>query len=377
MRFHFLDGFRALAVLLIVAHHSTTGFIVEQLDKNNLSHISYLLSSFTQSGVELFFVLSGVVLMRPYLRTKREFNWLTYIKRRFIRIYPPYFGAVLFASAVIAVNTYFPTWYSAILLKFNVHSFIKQFFLFNQKWDFFNLAWWSLQIEILFYLIVPIIVYLLAKWRGSISIIGHFLIILVSSLLLQNVMLAVAPLKYSSVVVYANLFRSVDYIACFYLGVCLARRDYGYKDQIISSIIGVLLIVLSFYYKPFVYMGFGFIYFTLISFSFANPRFSKYFETKNLIWLGERSYSLFLIHFSVFYLTNYLVSYFVDERSLLYGLLTRGIGVPASLFMAMLLFWFVERRFARGLITSEDFYPPIFYSFFSGKKRVAPNAKSE
>lgn len=375
MRFHFLDGFRAWAVLLIVVHHSATGLFVKLLDEINLDNLSFLVSSFTQSGVELFFVLSGVVLLRPYLRSKKEFNWRTYIKRRVIRIYPPYFGAVLFASVVIALNTYFPTWYSAILLKFNLHSFAKQFFIFNQKWDFFNLAWWSLQIEILFYLVVPIIVYLLVKWKGSINIIGHFLIILMSSLFLQNVMMAVAPDNYSFTIVYANLFRSVDYIGCFYLGVCLARRDYGHKDQIISLIIGVLLIALSYQYKPFVHMGFGFIYFSIISLSFANPGFSKYFKTKNLIWLGERSYSLFLIHFSVFYFANYLVSYFVDERSILYGVLTRGIGVPAALFMAMILFWLVERRFARGLVTSEDFYPPIFHTFFSGKKRIVANAK--
>ncbi|MCW5584361.1 MAG: acyltransferase, partial [Gammaproteobacteria bacterium] len=327
MRFHFLDGFRAWAVLLILFHHSTTSFFVKLLNGINLDHLGFLLSSFTQSGVELFFVLSGVVLMRPYLRSKKEFNWRTYIKRRFIRIYPPYFGAVLFASAVIALNTYFPTWYSAILLKFNVHSFIKQFFLFNQKWDFFNLAWWSLQIEILFYLTVPVIVLLLAKWHGSINIIGHILIILVISLFSQYLMMAMAPNNYSFTVVYANLFRSVDYIACFYLGVCLARKDYTHRDQAISFIIGVLLIVLSYYYKPFVHMGFGFIYFSIISMAFSSPWVSKYLEAKNLVWLGERSYSLFLIHFSVFYLTNYLVSYFVDGRSILYGVLTRGIGV--------------------------------------------------
>jgi hypothetical protein len=41
----------------------------------------------------------------------------------------------------------------------------------------------------------------------------------------------------------------------------------------------------------------------------------------------------------------------------MYGLLTRAIGVPLALFFAMLLFYFVERRQARGLMTDKAFWP--------------------
>ena len=76
-----------------------------------------------------------------------------------------------------------------------------------------------------------------------------------------------------------------------------------------------------------------------------------------MIWLGERSYSLFLIHFSVFYLVDNLSAHLSTHRGMAYGLLSRGIGVPLAFLAAMTLFYFVERRQARGLVTANMFWP--------------------
>src|SRR5476649_1860272 len=40
------------------------------------------------------------------------------------------------------------------------------------------------------------------------------------------------------------------------------------------------------------------------------------------VWLGERSYSLFLVHFNVFYLVNLVLSLFLPGRTAVYGLLS-------------------------------------------------------
>ena len=45
------------------------------------------------------------------------------------------------------------------------------------------------------------------------------------------------------------------------------------------------------------------------------------------------------------------------DRNAYYGLMTRGIGVPLALFAAMLLFYFMERKQARGLLTGTMFWP--------------------
>ena len=76
-----------------------------------------------------------------------------------------------------------------------------------------------------------------------------------------------------------------------------------------------------------------------------------------MLWLGERSYSLFLVHFSVFYLVDNMIARFTPGRNAIYAVLTRGVGIPLGLFAAMLLFHFVERRQAHGLVTGEYFWP--------------------
>ena len=76
-------------------------------------------------------------------------------------------------------------------------------------------------------------------------------------------------------------------------------------------------------------------------------------------WIGERSYSLVLIHVTAFHMTGWLVAFVTPHRGLAYAILTRAIGLPLALVLAMLLFHFVERRFARGLVTADRFWPPL------------------
>src|SRR5437016_3218883 len=89
-RFHFLDGLRGIAASMIVIHHAFTAQIVRAVGKLHVPFLVDFFSFFTQSGVDLFFVLSGVVLLRPYLRKQRPFDTADYFYRRAKRIYPPY-----------------------------------------------------------------------------------------------------------------------------------------------------------------------------------------------------------------------------------------------------------------------------------------------
>src|SRR5512142_3099119 len=89
-RFHQLDGLRAVAVLLVLVHHSASSTIRDSLALHGLRVVGELFFRTTASGVELFFVLSGVVLLRPYLRGDRRLDAPVYAKRRLERIAPPY-----------------------------------------------------------------------------------------------------------------------------------------------------------------------------------------------------------------------------------------------------------------------------------------------
>jgi peptidoglycan/LPS O-acetylase OafA/YrhL len=301
--------------------------------------------------------LSGVLLLRPYLRTDKELKVGQYFKRRITRIYTPYFFAVIFAGLVIAVNTIWPTWYSAILLKFNWTEWLSQFFLFNFNGAYYNLAWWSLQLEVIFYLSIPFLipVFRLSKFLPTI------MIVMALSLCAQFAAAYFLPSLYSTTQLYLSPVLFVDYMMCFTLGCFLAKQSFEVNTAYWSFGLGLILSISSVWYFPLLHSGFAFIYFAFyILIEHNSFSLQKRLSGPLLVWLGERSYSLFLTHFSVLYLVNYLTSYIVEDRSILYAVITRSGGILVSFFVAMVLFYFVERKQARGLQTADQFWPPIY-----------------
>ena len=367
-RFHFLDGLRGIASLMIVIHHSLTAAIVKLILRLKIPFAGDFFHEFTQSGVDLFFVLSGVVLLRPYLRGKRPFETGDYFIRRLKRIYPPYFFALLFGAAVIWYMNTYPTWYNIRGMHqfFSWQETIREAFIFSFFGKYYNLAWWSLQIEVLFYIVVPVIVYCFPKPEKITvrRIVLTILITFVISFMLQHVITAYWWQLYYYKKNLASFGKFIEYPICFLMGIFLASKDFGLKQGyrmvgigILLVATGVILVGKSLVFASVIHSGYGIFYAGIITLAFNVSTFKSFLSKPLLLWLGERSYSLFLIHFSVFYIVDNTISRFLTDRSMLYGTLTRCIGIPAAFFMAMLLFYFVERRQARGLVTGDAFWP--------------------
>ena len=137
----------------------------------------------------------------------------------------------------------------------------------------------------------------------------------------------------------------------------LAARDFKARDAYAFILPGVLLVGASWFYLPIVNAGYGLIYAGVIILAFNVASFRHFLSRPIMVWFGERSYSIFLVHFSVFYLVDNLAALFTSERNIWYGVLSRGAGIPIAIFAGMLLFHFVERRQARGLVTGHIFWP--------------------
>ena len=360
-RFHFLDGLRAIAACMVVIHHSISSNVVRFFDEHHLHYVGTSFTRIFSFGVNLFFVLSGVVLLRPYLRGKRKFKVPEYFYRRFTRIYPPYFVALIFGAFVIWFINAYPTWYN---IKGNhmIFSWLETFkelgiVSFNDA--YYNLAWWSLGVEVIFYLLVPIIVFVypsrakLTDTRLAITILTG----LVVAISLQFIFNKYFPSVYSYSYVKLESTLFIEYLVCFLMGILIAAKDFSIKYAWAFFISGVVLAFGEFFYVPVVHSAYGLIFGAVIIFAFNVRWFKAMLSTPFMIWLGERSYSLFLVHFSVFYLVDNLVARFTSERNAYYAILTRGIGWPSALFAAMLLFHFVERKTARGLLTANMFWP--------------------
>ncbi len=370
-RFHQLDGLRAVAVTLVLIHHSFTNAVATALltvaaelkqagreaASGVFTYLADLISGVTASGVELFFVLSGIVLLRPYLRGLRAFDVASYFRRRAQRLWPPYLIALLAAGAVLWVMTRWPTWYSAELPeRFTLRGWLSQLGILNLGWDMYNVAWWSLTIELIFYLVAPLLVPVFAS-RAMTRLV--FVAVMVLSFFGAAMIYANANLKTRDLT-QAFLNFGV-YLPCFLFGLAIAKYDVPRRAGQLLVAVGLTYVLLATGIKWMnVHAGYGLLYAGLTVLAFdVGGGWTRFLSSPLMVWLGERSYSLFLIHFTAFALTNYAVSWFIPAKTATYFALTRLIGVPGAVLAAMLVFHFVERHFARNLVTDKRFWPPL------------------
>lgn len=146
-----LDILRALAIVLVVGSHA-----FHILEKTSLL---FLHNIFLPDGVEIFFVLSGFLVGGNLIKQLRETNpsqdiLFQFWKRRWFRTLPAYYVVI-------------------ILLCLIYHVFPIRYFLFLQnfwvtEWDpnWFYSEGWSLSIEEWFYLLMPLLLFIL-PWKKN------------------------------------------------------------------------------------------------------------------------------------------------------------------------------------------------------------------
>lgn len=367
-RFHFLDGLRAIASVLVLLHHSVTSAVASIFTKLHLPFVANLVAYSTQSGVMLFFVLSGVVLLRPYLRGERKFNTLDYFWRRARRIYPPFFAALIFGYLVMFFIKIGPQTYYVKLFRWQSvawQELLRQAPIINTRGIYYNLAWWSLQVEVIFYILVPLfLVFFTIRKKRELNyplFFGTITLVLLATYAVQMYFHTYYPTIYTPYDydprVKLDMYRFLDAPVAFVLGIYLAKYDFKKSAGYILLVAGAVIVPLAGRYAPMINSGYAILYAGLIILIFNSQRLQSILDRPIMVWLGERSYSLFLIHFSVFYLVCYICSMYIAERNWLYGVCSRGIGIPLAFFLAMVLFHFVERRQARGLVTGHIFWP--------------------
>ncbi len=158
-----LDGLRAVAVILVVAHHvyNYSGSLpgVDWV-KQSLGHLGL-------AGVQLFFVISGFIITKLLVREYEcggRISLRAFFVRRFFRIVPPFaayfvFLVLLKKAGLVEVSTQ-NLWVSA--------AFLGNWGLFDSN-SWLLAHTWSLAVEEQFYLLFPpVLCVLLGVGRGLI-----------------------------------------------------------------------------------------------------------------------------------------------------------------------------------------------------------------
>jgi peptidoglycan/LPS O-acetylase OafA/YrhL len=142
-----LDGLRAVAALLVIYYHSSTGDM----------HLPF--SQLGWVGVDLFFVLSGFPITSVLLKTRETANYFrVFYARRALRIFPIYYSAVIAVFCAHRWAPHYPTygWTTQIWYWINASN-VPTAMLAHGIPDLTH--FWTLAIEEQFYLLWPILVY--------------------------------------------------------------------------------------------------------------------------------------------------------------------------------------------------------------------------
>lgn len=103
-----LDGLRGLAAAIVVFRHSVEGVTMPEPLWNSLFRSPAALLLNAQGAVQIFFVLSGFVLALSLSRGRGRFDWVQFYVKRIFRIHPPFVFAVLFAWGASLFYTAIP-----------------------------------------------------------------------------------------------------------------------------------------------------------------------------------------------------------------------------------------------------------------------------
>lgn len=307
-RFKYVEGLRALACLTVVFNHAIAESYPSAYHVSIPENLSLLRLwfAFGHHAVTAFIVISGFCLGLPAAsqQFKREIGWGTFMVRRIARILPPYYAALIIS--LIIAWAFFPSPvgihydFSAHPRSLDIlsHVLILQNIVGTGQ---INYSLWSIATELHIYAGFPLLVKVLSK-RG-----GWFLALL-------GVLISFAL---SFLVLETRLSRAYVHLAgAFIVGVgasWVVSDDHNHNfTNLLRKIskpvaIGVMTLVVAStiilprsLYKPFilphdflVMIGIGAVLIWCASISGFGR---KLLELKPLVWLGERSYSLYLLH---------------------------------------------------------------------------------
>lgn len=326
-----IDGLRAIAVLAVLAYHLTLpwwpgGFL----------------------GVDLFFVISGYVITRLILDSIERSSALDlrkFYRSRFRRLFP----ALLFM--IISTTLFISVWAPETIKRFlndtpYALTGLMNWALISREQDYFSTIGrppllqhtWSLAVEIQFYLIWPLVLLFVLRFFGKKAIPKFALIFaLLSGSLLFLYSAKIDAQSQSSVShVY---FGSDTHSIGLFLGAALAVRwipknfsaeiKPGARNFIdgfgLFALLGLLSLFLfvkesnqTLYTIAFPLTAlFGSM--ALMSLIHPASSLARYITIKPLMWIGERSYGIYLWHWVVFQVTRPSVD-LVGEEWALYSL---------------------------------------------------------
>ena len=338
-----VDGLRFIAIMAVIVCHVDSIMQNAAYNSPDENLKIYLFGLF--QGVQLFFAISGYILARSFFNGHHKLTVQSlkkYFVSRLLRLEPPYFLALIisFVALVFIVGKYS---FSDLLPHLGIQAIYANWFFDPGTHPKVLPLAWTLEMEILFYILLPLIYFLYRKNLvvSRIAVFLFFFLVPFSGVSLNN---------------HVNIIVHLPY---FMAGVFVADLQHHEKNPQLNSfyrllwqvcIIASLVSIPAVLFLPnvigehnrldvlpylFVIILYGVIVLKL---------FNGFFTNKWICFIGSICYSLYLFHFMIISIFSKLTLRikFTDDYFLNF-LLQALILVPACLVGGYFFYRIIER----------------------------------
>lgn len=376
---------RGISIILVLLQHlSLTSTTISRLNLN-MQLSCYI-------GVELFFVISGFVITLALQRD--AYNARSFFIKRIFRLWP-------------AIICFFVTSFFVIFLMDNAHlnnsmrelfvvswqEFAQQgfgvifgcFILITQKASYYNGAMWSLSVEDQFYAFIALTCLLSGYGFRTAKTTGRILLSLVIAVYATCLIFRIG--SYFSVDAVNDFPRLIKYFVSYKfdfipLGVMAAfmSQKISLPNFVISkgTYLSILLLIIPLSIVAIAESPFspsqlfltgvalpvtGLCFFLLVWIASVNSAFSSYKEGlfyRIFLYLGDRSYTIYLLHFPVMalsWLLMYELSSWFFSSAVIYGVSQIIFTIPILCLFVEVIYRRIEVPFiSMGKSITKTFY---------------------
>lgn len=328
-----IDGLRATAVIPVLLFHFG---------------IPYLPGGFV--GVDVFFVISGFLITGIIHRDILDgsFSIIQFYERRIRRILPA-LAAVVLATTIVAYFMFMPQTFKDFgqslaalgVFSSNLMFYLESGYFDSGSWSKPLLHTWSLSVEEQYYIAMPLILVLVSRFSRSRLIL--ILVVLAAISFYCNLR---ASTGQSSFAFYMPITRAWELLAGGLVALHLVKHKPSIWVCTFASLIGVLMLLFSYLYiseeMPFpgIVVMIPVLATALLIYggSDGNNIVNYLFTAKPFVYIGNISYSLYLVHWPlvVFWI------YYSDEELAFYESVVLFV---TSFVLAHLCWKYIETPF--------------------------------
>ncbi len=263
-----INSLRGFAALSVCFYHFVIITTLYWNDQNVIDVFEY-----GRKGIHVFFIISGIVIPLSMIRSNYKVNLFgKYLLRRFVRIEPPYLAAVVLGVIYLHVRNFIPSAADVDLVPSFMDIVLHVGYLipFVEGANWINPVFWTLSIEFQYYIFLALLFPLALSNKLVLRLIFYALIIGLPFLFTNNNFFFGWSSFFGLGIFYA-LFISKKYTLTEFIIVMLicSIAVYMHKGLLDLSIAFATLLVIHLFPK---------------------------FETKVGSFMGDISYSLYLLH---------------------------------------------------------------------------------